>query len=38
MPSSQPPSGRIRKPIAKTMLVESNWAVASPLGKKLLAK
>jgi hypothetical protein len=30
--------GRIRKPTANTPAVLSSWAVASPAGKKTLAK
>jgi hypothetical protein len=37
-PSTQPPSGRIRKPIAKTTAVDSSCAVASCAGKKAPAK
>ncbi len=37
-PSNQLPTGRMKKPTAKTAAVLRSWAVASPLGKKLPAK
>ncbi|MNN33588.1 hypothetical protein D3C81_1473530 [compost metagenome] len=37
-PISQPPMGRMRKPMANTAAVFSSCAVRSPCGKKALAK
>lgn len=37
-PSSQPPTGRMKKPTAKMAAVFSSCAVASPWGKNAAAK
>ncbi|GAA3130308.1 hypothetical protein GCM10017687_52100 [Streptomyces echinatus] len=38
LPSSQPPTGRMKNPTAKMPAVFISWAVGLPLGKKAPAK